>query len=111
MKRIDWSSLDAAGKKAALARPAQRTAGDVTDVVRTILEDVRARGGAAVTEWCLKLDKAPPRRIAITPEAVAEAQSRRVPPPCQAGHRPRHDSADRRITLCWAAWATGRITI
>ena len=33
MKRIDWSSLDAAGKKAALARPAQRTAGDVTDDV------------------------------------------------------------------------------
>ena len=26
-KRIDWSSLDAAGKTAALARPAQRTAG------------------------------------------------------------------------------------
>ncbi|OYX79652.1 MAG: histidinol dehydrogenase, partial [Brevundimonas sp. 32-68-21] len=75
MKLIDWSSLDAAGKRAALARPAQRTAGDVTDVVRTILDDVRARGGAAVTDWCLKLDKAPPRRIAITPEAVAEARN------------------------------------
>lgn len=74
-KRIDWSSLDAAGKAAALARPAQRTAGDVTDVVRTILDDVRARGGAAVTDWCLKLDKAPPRRIAITPEIVAEARN------------------------------------
>ena len=47
MKRIDWSTLDAAGKKAALARPAQRTAGDVTEVVRTILNDVRERGGAA----------------------------------------------------------------
>ncbi|MEC8533897.1 MAG: histidinol dehydrogenase, partial [Pseudomonadota bacterium] len=74
-KRIDWSSLDAAGKTAALARPAQRTAGDVTEVVRAILDDVRARGGAAVTDWCLKLDKAPPRRIAITPEAVAEARN------------------------------------
>jgi len=74
-KRIDWSSLDAAGKTAALARPAQRTAGDVTEVVRNILDDVRARGGAAVTDWCLKLDKAPPRRIAITPEAVAEARN------------------------------------
>jgi len=75
MKLIDWSSLDAAEKKAALARPAQRTAGDVTEVVRTILDDVRMRGGAAVTDWCLKLDKAPPRRIAITPEAVAEARN------------------------------------
>ena len=41
MKLIDWSSLDAAGKRAALARPAQRTAGDVTEVVRAILDDVR----------------------------------------------------------------------
>ncbi len=73
-KRIDWSSLDAAGKKAALARPARRTAGDVTEVVRAILDDVRERGGAAITDWCLKLDKAPPRRIAITPGAVAEAR-------------------------------------
>ena len=74
-KRIDWSSLDAAGKKAALARPAQRTAGAVTEVVRTILDAVRQRGGEAVTEWCLKLDKAPPRRIAITPGAIAEARN------------------------------------
>ena len=64
-KRIDWSSLDAAGKKAALARPSRRTAGDVTEVVRTILDDVRVRGGAAVADWCLKLDKAQPRRISI----------------------------------------------
>lgn len=75
MKRIDWSSLDAAEKTAALTRPAQRTAGDVTEVIRTILDDVRQRGGEAVTDWCLKLDKAPPRRIAITPEAVAEARN------------------------------------
>ncbi|WP_191553908.1 histidinol dehydrogenase [Brevundimonas aurantiaca] len=74
-KRIDWSSLDAAGKAAALARPAQRTAGDVTEVVRAILDDVRARGGAAVPDWCRKLEKAPPRRIAITPEIVAEARN------------------------------------
>ncbi|RZJ83731.1 MAG: histidinol dehydrogenase, partial [Brevundimonas sp.] len=71
---IDWASLDAAGRKAALARPAQRTAGDVTEVVRTILDDVQTRGGAAVNDWCLKLDGAPPRRIAITPEAVSKAR-------------------------------------
>lgn len=83
-KRIDWSSLDAAGKKAALARPAQRTAGDVTEVVRTILDDVRERGGAAVTDWCMKLDKAPPRRIAITPGAVAEARGALPPADARA---------------------------
>lgn len=74
MKRIDWSALDATGKNSALARPVRRTAGDVTEVVRAILDDVGQRGGAAVTEWCVKLDKSPPRRIAITPGAIAEAR-------------------------------------
>lgn len=75
MRRIDWSSLDEAGKTAALARPARRTSGDVTGVVREVLDDVRERGGAAVVDWCLRLDKAPPRRIAITEQAVAEARN------------------------------------
>ncbi|WP_288758436.1 histidinol dehydrogenase [uncultured Brevundimonas sp.] len=75
MKRIDWSSLDDAGRRAALARPARRTSGDVTNVVRDILDDVRERGGAAVVDWCVRLDKAPPRRIAITEQAVAEARN------------------------------------
>ena len=75
MRRIDWSSLDEAGKKAALARPTRRTSGDVTGVVREILDDVRERGGAAVVDWCVRLDKAPPRRIAITEQAVAEARN------------------------------------
>ena len=83
-KRIDWASLDDAGKREALARPAQRTAADVSDVVGTILDDVRARGGAAVTDWCQKLDKAPPRRIAITPETVAEARAALPPADARA---------------------------
>ena len=79
MRRIEWSSLDAAGRKAALARPRQRTEARVTDVVREIFDDVQARGGRAVTDWSLKLDKAPPRRIAINPDAVAEARNTLAP--------------------------------
>ena len=75
MRRIDWSSLDAAGRREALARPARRTAGDVTDAVRRIMDDVQARGGAAVADWAMKLDGHAPRRILITPEVVAEARS------------------------------------
>ena len=74
MRLIDWSSLDAAGRREALTRPRQRTETRVTDGVRAIFEDVQARGGAAVTDWSLKLDKAPPRRVAVTPEAVAAAR-------------------------------------
>ena len=72
---IDWASLDAAGRRAALARPARRTETQVTDGVRAIFDDVRERGGAAVTEWSLKLDGAAPRRIAITDQVVADARS------------------------------------
>ncbi|WP_309629887.1 histidinol dehydrogenase [Brevundimonas sp.] len=75
MRRIDWSSLDAAGRKDALARPKRRSETSVGDVVRAIFDDVQARGGAAVTEWAIKLDGAPPRRIAITDAVVAEARN------------------------------------
>jgi histidinol dehydrogenase len=78
-KRFDWAALDAAGRKAALARPTQRTESRVVDVVREIFDDVRARGGQAVTDWSLKLDKAAPRRIAITPDVVAGARNALAP--------------------------------
>ena len=74
MRRIDWSSLDAAGRKDALARPKRRSETSVGDFVREIFDDVQARGGAAVTDWAIKLDGAPPRRIAITDAVVAEAR-------------------------------------
>jgi histidinol dehydrogenase len=74
MRRLDWTSLDAAGRRDALARPARRSQADVVEAVRAILDDVRARGGAAVTDWALKLDGHAPRRIAVTPETIAAAR-------------------------------------
>lgn len=75
MRQIDWTTLSPAEQRAALARPAQRTEARVSDTVRAIFDDVQARGGAAVTDWSLKLDGAAPRRIAITPDAVREARA------------------------------------
>lgn len=74
MRRIDWSSLDAAGRREALARPKRRSEANVVDAVRAIFDDVQARGGAAVTDWAIRLDGAPPRRVAITDQAAAEAR-------------------------------------
>ena len=79
MRRIDWTTLDAPGRKAALARPARRHDAAVVEGVRAILADVQARGGAAVSEWSERLDGAPPRRIAIT--EAAEAAARAALPP------------------------------
>ncbi|WP_372708246.1 histidinol dehydrogenase [Brevundimonas sp.] len=78
-KVIDWSSLDALGRRAALARPTRRSDRAVVDVVRQIFDDVRARGGQAVSDWSVKLDGAPPRRIAIT-AGVVDAARKRLPP-------------------------------
>ena len=79
MRALDWSSLDEAGRRAALARPARRTEASVSDAVRRIFDDVQARGEAALNDWCVKLDGAPPRRLAITPETVAEARAAVTP--------------------------------
>lgn len=72
---IDWAALDDAGRKAALARPARRAEAAVTDGVGAILDDVRARGGAAVTDWAIKLDGTPPRRIILDEATVRDARA------------------------------------
>ena len=74
MKRLDWSTLDSAGRREALARPSRRTETRVAATVREIMDDVRTRGGAAVTDWSLKLDGAAPRRIALTADRAAAAR-------------------------------------
>ncbi|NBB52171.1 histidinol dehydrogenase [Rhizobium sp. CRIBSB] len=79
MRVINWSSLDDDGRRSALARPRERTEARVTDVVRQIFDDVQARKGDAVADWAIRLDGFAPRRIAITPEAVAEARNQ-LPP-------------------------------
>lgn len=76
MRRIDWSSLDEAGRKAALARPARGADPRIEARVREILDDVRDNGGEAVARWSRAIDGAPPRRLAITPDRVAQARAR-----------------------------------
>lgn len=75
MRRIDWSSLDAAGRREVLARPPRRADAKLAATVRQILDDVAARGGEAVRDWSLKIDGCAPRRIALTEATVAEARS------------------------------------
>lgn len=79
MRVLDWSSLDPVERRAALARPARRTDAAVTDAVRRIFEDVQARSEAALNDWSVRLDGAPPRRLAITPETVAAARAAVAP--------------------------------
>jgi histidinol dehydrogenase len=66
-------------------------------VVREIFDDVRARGGQAVTDWSLKLDKAAPRRIAITPDVVSGRAMRWRPPmPVRCASQPTTSASSTR---------------
>lgn len=81
---IDWAALDDAVRRAALARPARRAEAAVSDGVRAILDDVRARGGAAVADWAVKLDGFAPRRVALDEATVREARAALPPAAARA---------------------------
>ena len=74
MRRLDWSSLDADGRRAALARPARRADAATARIVSDIFRDARARGAVAVKEAAERIDGFPPRRLDLTPERVAAAR-------------------------------------
>lgn len=56
VQRLDWSSLDPAARAAALRRPVQAVAGQTRAVVSAVIDDVRARGDAALRELTRRLD-------------------------------------------------------
>lgn len=71
MKRIDWISLDGAARVAALERPRQRTDLALLVRVREIVDDVRARGWAALCDHARILDGDEPRLVAVAEAAAA----------------------------------------
>ena len=73
MKILAWNSLDAAGRAAALARPAQRSDLALKAAVRAIVEDVRQGGWDALCEQSEKLDGEAPAQVEVAPVA-AEAR-------------------------------------
>jgi histidinol dehydrogenase len=56
MRIIEWKSLTAADRRAALQRPAQRDAGRVAAAVREIVDAVRRGGDAALIDYTQRFD-------------------------------------------------------
>ena len=56
MNRIDWDALAEAGRRAALARPAQSRAPELREGTGRIIADVRTRGDEALRELSAKYD-------------------------------------------------------
>ena len=57
MRCIDWRSLDEKSRAGALSRPLRPRSRELRATVENILEDVRARGDAALREYAAKFDK------------------------------------------------------
>ena len=74
MRILVWSELDEAGRRAALARPAQRSDPLLQASVRAIVDDVRALGWKAAAAHALRLDGESPQRVPVA--AIAEEARR-----------------------------------
>ena len=75
MRTLDWSRLDSAGRRAALARPMQRSDPQLQAAVRQIVEDVRSRGWAGLAACALRLDGEVPRLVPVAPVAAEARRS------------------------------------
>jgi histidinol dehydrogenase len=56
MKIVEWDALEPAGKRAALARPAQDQRAEVLNGVRQIIDTVRSEGDAALRSYTRRFD-------------------------------------------------------
>ena len=73
MRRIDWSSLDAAGRREALARPASISDPALIARVAAILADVREGGDAALADYTQRFDTKADVVLRVSPEEMEAA--------------------------------------
>jgi len=71
---LDWSKLSPDERRAALQRPVQSEAQALHARVQAILDDVRARGDAALLEYTERFDGAALQTLEVTPEEFAAAE-------------------------------------
>lgn len=70
---LDWASLDESARHDALRRPARHDAAALNARVAAIVEDVRARGDAALREYTAELDRARLESFRVTEAEFTEA--------------------------------------
>ncbi|EGF93438.1 histidinol dehydrogenase [Asticcacaulis biprosthecium C19] len=79
MRTFIWKELDRAGRKAALARPENRRDPTVLARVRTIFDDIEARGFDGLSDWAVKLDGHAPDRLELNAATVDAARAQMSP--------------------------------
>lgn len=73
---IDWNNCDSAQQRALLTRPAISASESVTRTVADILDNVKARGDAALREYSAKFDKTNVTALKVTAEEINAAEAR-----------------------------------
>lgn len=74
MKIFDWTQLDAAGRRAALARPAPESRQNILNSAKEIVETVRRDGDDALRAYSRKFDKVELKELAVSREEFAAAR-------------------------------------
>ena len=75
MRTLLWHSLSPAERRAALQRPAQRDAADTAAAARSIIDEVRRRGDAALREFTQRFDGVTIDDLAVSAGEFAAADA------------------------------------
>src|SRR5580704_18957140 len=65
MQILDWQQLDAAGRRAALARPAAAHQPRIVQQAQAIIDAVRSEGDAAIRRCALEYDGVAPSELRV----------------------------------------------
>jgi len=75
MRILEWNSLDMAGQRAALARPALPAREAAEGVAHQVIAAVRRDGDAAVRAYTERFDRVTLRTFAVTPDELTAARA------------------------------------
>ncbi len=76
MQILEWQQMDAAARRQALARPAQRDQPQVREQVRRIIADVRGRGDAALFDFTRQFDRVDLQALQVGADEIRAATQR-----------------------------------
>ena len=79
MQILDWNTLDAAGRRQALARPQLDSLGDVETLARSIIREVRKDGDAALLAFAERFDRAKLTSLAVSQAEFDAAEQQLTP--------------------------------
>ena len=74
MKQVVWSTLSESARVAALQRPAAQSDTGISESVRSIVSDVRARGDAALKDYTKKFDGVDLKTLSVPYQEIENAE-------------------------------------